>query len=79
VRRNHDAKAFEKIGADDWIAITPEGKSQTRIERAAEIKAARTSSVTMGAMKVRVFGDTAAITGTDDRTTLADGKASSNH
>jgi hypothetical protein len=63
----------------NWIAVTPEGKAQTRIERAAEIKAAHTSSVPMGAMKVRVFSDTAVVTGTDDETILADGKASTDH
>jgi Domain of unknown function (DUF4440) len=39
--KNHDAAAFEKIVADDWIAITPDGKRQTKAQRAVEIKAAR--------------------------------------
>jgi ketosteroid isomerase-like protein len=30
-------------------------------------------------MKVRVFGDTAVVTGTDDETTTADGKKSTGH
>jgi len=77
--KNHDAAAFEKIVADDWIAITPDGKSQTRIERAAEIKAAHTTSATMGNMKVRVFGDTAVVTGTDDEVTMESGKKSTDH
>ncbi len=77
--KHHDAAAFEKIVADDWIAITPDGKSQTRTERAAEIKAAHTTSVTMGDMKVRVFGDTAVVTGTDDETTLENGQTSTDH
>jgi len=77
--KNHDAAAFEKIVANDWIAISPDGKSQTKAERAAEIKAAHTTSATMGDMKVRVFGDTAVVTGTDDEITLEDGKKSSDH
>jgi ketosteroid isomerase-like protein len=77
--KNHDAAAFEKIVADDWIAITPDGKSQTRIERAAEIKAAHTTSATMGNMKVRVFGDTAVVTGTDDEVIMESGKKSTDH
>ncbi|MGA8216310.1 MAG: nuclear transport factor 2 family protein [Candidatus Sulfotelmatobacter sp.] len=77
--KNHDAAAFEKIAADDWIAITPDGKSQTKAERSVEIKAAHTTSATMGNMKVRVFGDTAVVTGTDDETTLEHGKKSSDH
>ena len=75
----YDAAAFEKIAADDWIAITPEGKSQTKTQRAAEIKAAHTTSATMGDMKVRVFGDTAVVTGTDDEVTMEDGKRASDH
>ena len=61
--KNHDAAAFENIVADDWIAITPEGKSQTKAERAAEIKAGHIDSATLGDMRVRVFGDTAVVTG----------------
>src|ERR1700688_2292811 len=77
--KNHDAAAFEKIAADDWIAITPDGKSQNKAERATEIKAAHTTSATLGNMKVRVFGDTAVVTGTDDEVTTEGGKRSSNH
>jgi ketosteroid isomerase-like protein len=77
--KNHDAAAFEQIVADDWIAINPDGKSQTKTERAAEIKTARTASATLGDMKVRVFGDTAVVTGTDDEITMIDGKRSSDH
>ncbi len=42
--KNHDVAAFEEIVADDWIAISPDGKSETKAERAAEIKAAHTTS-----------------------------------
>lgn len=77
--KNHDAAAFEKLVADDWIAIAPDGKTQTKAERAAEIKAAHTTSATMGDMKVRVFGDTAVVTGTDDEITMEGGKKSTDH
>jgi uncharacterized protein (TIGR02246 family) len=77
--KNHDAAAFEKLVADDWIAIGPDGKSQTKAERAAEIKAAHIASATLGNMKVRVFGDAAVVTGTDDEITIEDGKKSSDH
>ena len=75
--KNQDAAAFEKLVADDWIAITPDGKNQTKAERAAEVKSAGTVSVTLGEMKVRVFGETAVVTGTDDEATMKDGKKSS--
>jgi uncharacterized protein (TIGR02246 family) len=77
--KNHDAAAFEKLVADDWIAISPDGKSQTKAERAAEIKSGHITSATLGDMKVRVFGDTAVVTGTDDEVTMTEGKKSSDH
>jgi len=77
--RNHDAAAFEKIVADDWVAITPDGKRQTKAERAVEIKSSHTTSATLGDMNVRVFGDAAVVTGTDDEVTVEDGKKSSEH
>jgi ketosteroid isomerase-like protein len=77
--KNHDAAAFERLVPDDWIAINPDGKSQTKAERAAEIKTAHTTSATLGDMKVRVFGDTAVVIGTDDEITMEDGKKSSDH
>lgn len=77
--KNHDAATFEHLVADDWIAISPDGKSQTKAERAADIKAAHMTSATLGDMKVRVFGDTAVLTGTDDEVTTTDGKKSSDH
>ena len=77
--KNHDAAAFEKLVADDWIAISPDGKSETKAERAAEIKTAHIASAALGDMKVRVFGDTAVVTGTDDEITMKDGKKSRDH
>jgi ketosteroid isomerase-like protein len=77
--KNNDAAAFEQIVADDWIAVNPDGKSQTKAERAAEIKTAHVVSATLGDMRVRVFGHTAVVTGTDDEITMTDGKKSSDH
>jgi ketosteroid isomerase-like protein len=77
--KNHDAAAFEKFVADDWIALTPDGKTQTKTERAAEIKAAHITSATMGDMKVRIFGDTAVVTGSDDEVNEESGKTFSFH
>ena len=77
--KNHDAATFDKLVADDWIAMTPDGKRQTKAERAAEIIASDIDSATLGEMKVRVFGDTAVVTGTDDEITMKDGKKSTDH
>jgi uncharacterized protein (TIGR02246 family) len=77
--KNHDAATFDKLVADDWIATTPDGKRQTKAERAAEIIASDIDSATLGEMKVRVLGDTAVVTGSDDETTMKDGKKSTDH
>lgn len=77
--KNDDAAAFDKIVADDWIGISPDGKRETKAERAAEIKTNHIDSATLGDMKVRVFGFTAVVTGTDDETTMVDGKPSTGH
>lgn len=70
----HDAAAFEKLVADDWVAITPEGPSETKAERAAEILKGTVTSATLGPMNVRVFGDTAVVTGSDVETEVVHGK-----
>ena len=62
-----------------WIAITPEGKSQTKARRAAEIKSGHLGSATLGNVKVRVFGDAAVVTGTDLEVSAEGGKKSSAH
>jgi uncharacterized protein (TIGR02246 family) len=77
--KTHDAATFEKLVADDWMAIGPDGKTQTKAERAAAISSAKVSDAIMGDMKVRVFGDTAIVTGTDDETSTEGGKEVTDH
>jgi len=74
--KNNDIAAFEKIVADDWTAIAPDGTTLTKAERAAEIRSSHLSSVSAGPMKVRVLGDVAVVTGTDDETAVEGGKRS---
>ena len=76
---NRDAAAFEQIVADDWIGIEPDGKPQTKAERAASIKAGPGGSATISNMKVRVFDDTAVVTGADDEVIMKDGKDVGTH
>jgi ketosteroid isomerase-like protein len=64
--KNHDATAFEQLVADDWIGITPNGKSQTKAERAAEVKFPHIAPAEVRNMKLRVLDDTTVTTGTDD-------------
>jgi uncharacterized protein (TIGR02246 family) len=77
--KNHDPAAFEKLVTDDWIAITPDGRKQTKAERSASIRNSHMGSAAMGPMEVRVFGNTAVVTGTVDETTATDGKESKRH
>lgn len=51
---------------DDWIGITPEGRRQTKAERAAEIRAFHVSLASVRDMKLRVLDDSFESIGTDD-------------
>ena len=66
--KNHDPASFEKLVADDWIALTPDGKRQTKAERSAKIKNSHMGSASLGPMDVRVYGNAAVVTGTVDET-----------
>ena len=77
--KSHDAATFQKIVADDWMAITPDGKRQTKAERSAEINTTHIVSAELGDLQVRLFGDTAIVTGTDDEVSLQVGKKVTGH
>jgi ketosteroid isomerase-like protein len=74
-----DAAALDKIIADDWVAISYDGKSYTKAEVMADLKsgASATQSIDLGPMKVRVFGDTAVVTGSDTEKSTYKGKDTS--
>jgi ketosteroid isomerase-like protein len=74
-----DVKAVDRIIADDWTAIDFQGKTQTKAQVLAEMKsgASVSQSVELGEMKVRVFGDTAVVTGSDVEKSTYKGKDSS--
>jgi ketosteroid isomerase-like protein len=74
-----DTAAIDKFVADDWVGIDFEGKSITKAEAIADMKAGEftTQSYEFGSMKVRVFGNTAVVTGTDTEKSTYKGKDSS--
>ena len=74
-----DAAALGKILADDWSAIGFQGTTTSKAEALAELKSgvAATQSVELGDMKVRVFGNTAIVTGGDTEKGTYKGKDSS--
>ena len=64
--KNHDSAAFERLVVDDWIGITPEGRRQTKADRAAEIRSFHVSPARVRDMKLRVLDDSFESTGTND-------------
>ena len=74
-----DASAIDKIVADDWSGIDYEGTTYTKAESLADLKSgvSTTQSYDFGPMKVRVFGNTAVVTGTDTEKSTYKGKDTS--
>jgi len=73
-----DATALGKILADDWVGQGPFG-TMTKAQTLAELKSgeSKTESITLGDMKVRIFGDTAIVTGSDEEKSSYKGKDTS--
>jgi ketosteroid isomerase-like protein len=85
--KNHTA-AVAKFLADDWLGIDFEGKSITKAKAMADLnelgyhwamtsEATETEYYEIGPMKVRVFGNTAVVTGIDTEKSTYKGKNSS--
>jgi ketosteroid isomerase-like protein len=75
-----DVATLDKILADDWVGQGPTGLA-TKAEALADLKSGdnKLESITLGGMKVRVFGDTAVVTGSDDEKSSYKGKDTSGH
>jgi ketosteroid isomerase-like protein len=75
-----DAATLDRILADDWVGQGPTGIA-TKAEALADLKSGDNTleSITLGDMKVRVFGDTAVVTGSDDEKSSYKGKDTSGH
>jgi ketosteroid isomerase-like protein len=75
-----DAARLDKILADDWVGQGPPGIT-TKAQTLEELKSGdyKLDSITLGDMKVRVFGDTAVVTGSDDEKSSSKGKDTSGH
>jgi hypothetical protein len=58
---------MDRILADDWVSVDFHGKTITKPQALAELKAtgADGQSMELGDLKVRVFGDAAVVTGAD--------------
>jgi ketosteroid isomerase-like protein len=75
----NDTATVDKFVADDWVGIDFEGKSTTKAEGMADMKsgASTTQSIELGPMKVKVFGNTAVVTGSDTEKSTYKGKDTS--
>jgi ketosteroid isomerase-like protein len=75
-----DVTTLGRILADDWAAQGTLGAT-TKAETLADIKSGtqKLESITLGEMKVRVFGDAAVVTGSDDEKSSYKGKDTSGH
>ena len=61
----NDEATLNRVMADDWSLTTPDGTVQTRAEALADLKSGnmKFDATEVDDIKVRVFGDTAVVTG----------------
>ena len=76
------AKNAEKLGdilADGWVGLGWDGKRTDKAKALAEMKTPGNSldTIEMGPMTVRIFGNTAVVTGSDTEKSMEDGKDTS--
>jgi len=76
------AKNAEKLGdilADSWAGLGWDGRREDKAKALADLKAPGNSLDTfeMGPMKVRIFGNTAVVTGSDTEKSMENGKDTS--
>ena len=78
VIREHTVK-LRDILADDWVGLGWDGEMSDKAKALADLKSPGSSldSIEMGPMKVRVFGNTAVVTGSDTEKSMEHGKDSS--
>ena len=71
-----DVDTLNKIMADDWVNIDFLGKTVTKAQTIANLKTGlpATQAAGLGEMKVRVFGDSAIVTGSDTGKSGSKGK-----
>jgi hypothetical protein len=77
--QNRDSATLDRIIEDDWTGITFEGRSETKADAMADLKDTSTTlaNITLGEMKVKVFGNTAVVQGSDVEKSSYKGKDTS--
>ena len=74
-----DYKTLARVMADDWTGIDFRGMAVTKAESIAELKSgeSKNQAVELGEMKVKIFGNTAVVIGSDTEKSTYHGKDSS--
>ena len=74
-----DRDKLNRILADDWVGIGPEGKTETKQEFLASLKSGqmKMDSLDMGSMQVKMVGGAAVVQGSDTEKSTSNGKDSS--
>jgi ketosteroid isomerase-like protein len=74
-----DAGRLGEILADSWVGLQWDGKTTNKAKTLAEMKTPGNSvdSIEMGPMTVRLFGNTAVVTGSDTEKSMENGKDTS--
>lgn len=75
----NDLTAVDKILAEEWTGIDFRGATATKEETLAQLRSgeSRNEFVELGDMNVRVYGNTAVVTGTDSEKSVYQGENSS--
>jgi len=78
-QKTRNAEKLRDILADDWVGLGWDGEMSDKAKALEDLKSPANSldSIQMGAMKVRIFGNTAVVTGSDIEKSKEHGKDSS--
>jgi ketosteroid isomerase-like protein len=79
--KSYDVATLNRIVADDWVGTDETGKRTTKAQMIANTNSHKGTlgSFTFDDMTVRVYGNTAIVTGGDTETSTFDGKDTSGH
>ena len=74
-----DGDKLNQIIADDWVALGPDGKTETKQAFLAGYKSgkSKTESYDFGPINVKVLGNVAIVQGSDTEKSMSDGQDSS--
>jgi ketosteroid isomerase-like protein len=78
-QKTRNVDKLRDILADDWVGLGSDGEISDKAKTLADLKSPSSSldSIEMGPMKVRIFGNTAVVTGSDTEKSTEHGKDSS--